>query len=194
MHIGIFLLVFAVIFLSELPDKSMFATLVLSTKYRNLYVWVGAAGAFLTHVVIAVVAGQALTLLPHRVVEAVVALLFLAGAGMLLFSKHEFTSDSGARVPAHMHRFWKVAGTAYLVIFLGEWGDITQIMTANYVAKYHAPFSVGAGALLGLWAATTIAVLAGSKVLKRVPGKLLQRIIALVLLGFAAFSAYSAIR
>lgn len=193
MHLGILLLVFGVIFLSELPDKSMFAALVLGTKYRSSYVWVGAAAAFLTHVTIAVIAGQALTLLPHRLVEAIVALLFLLGAGLLTFGKHGFEEDPRPK-DIHSQSFWKIAGTAYAVVFIGEWGDITQIMTANYVAKYHAPFSVGLGALLGLLTATTLAIFAGSKVLKRVPGRLLQRSIAVVLLIFAIFSAYSAIR
>lgn len=193
MQISVFLLVFAVIFAAELPDKSMFATLVLGTKYRARYVWVGAAAAFLTHVLIAVIAGQALTLLPHRVVEAIVAVLFLVGALLLLLGKHGFEKDPQADAITANHGFWKVAATAYGVVFLGEWGDITQIMTANYVAKFHAPLSVGLGALLGLWTATTIAVVAGNKVLSRVPGALLQRVIAIVLLGFAAISAYAAI-
>ncbi|HET6924408.1 MAG TPA: TMEM165/GDT1 family protein [Candidatus Saccharimonadales bacterium] len=194
MQFTLILLVFAVIFASELPDKSMIATLVLGTRYRALYVWIGAAAAFLTHVIIAVVAGQALNLLPHRVVEFVVAALFLAGALLLLFGKHGLEEDPAPDAIKDGHSFWKVAGTTYGVVFLGEWGDITQIMTANYVAHYHAPLSVGLGAVLGLWAATTIAVVAGSKVLTRVPGKLLQRVVAAVLLLFAGLSLYSAIR
>lgn len=193
MEIGVLLLVFGVIFLSELPDKSMFAALVLGTKFPPLYVWLGAAAAFLTHVVIAVVAGQALTLLPHRVVEAVVAGLFLLGAGLLLFGDHGIEKDPVAQRP-ETHNFWKIFATTYGIVFLGEWGDITQIMTANYVAKFHAPLSVGLGATFGLWTATAVAVTLGQKVLNRVPGKLLQRIIAGVLLVFAVISATAAIR
>jgi len=194
MHFTLILLVFAVIFASELPDKSMFAVLVLGTKYRAKAVWLGATTAFLTHVIIAVIAGQALNLLPHRIVETIVATLFLAGAILLIFGKHGFEEDPKEKSIKDSHSFWKIAATTYGVVFLGEWGDITQIMTANYVAHYHAPLSVGIGATLGLWAATTLAIVAGNKVLTRVPGKLLQRIIAAILLLFAGFSAYSAIR
>jgi putative Ca2+/H+ antiporter (TMEM165/GDT1 family) len=193
MNFGVLFLVFGIIFLSELPDKSMFAALVLGTKYRSLYVWCGAAAAFLTHVLIAVIAGQALTLLPHRAVEAVVACLFLGGAALLLFGKHGLEKNPKAEEHPDAHSFWKVFITAYSIVFLGEWGDITQIMTANYVAKYHAPLSVGIGATLGLWLATGLAVTVGQKLLTRVPGKLLQRIIAVVLLCFAIFSAHSAL-
>jgi putative Ca2+/H+ antiporter (TMEM165/GDT1 family) len=194
MHISLFLLVFGVIFLAELPDKSMFATLVLGTKYRALYVWIGAAAAFLTHVIIAVLAGQLLSLLPHRIHESIVALLFFAGGLLLLFGKHGFEKDPVPGAIKDSHSFWKVAGTTYAVVFLGEWGDITQIMTANYVAKYHDALTVGLGAVLGLWAATTVAVVAGNKVLTRVPGILLQRIIAAVLFAFGIFTVISAIR
>src|SRR5215467_3518847 len=77
---------FAVTFLAELPDKSMFATLVLATRYRPYAVWTGVAAAFAVHMAIAVTAGQLLALLPHRIVDWVVAALFLAGAMYLLVS------------------------------------------------------------------------------------------------------------
>jgi putative Ca2+/H+ antiporter (TMEM165/GDT1 family) len=195
MHIGLVLLVFSVIFISELPDKSMFAALVLGTRYRSSYVWTGAASAFLVHVIIAVTAGQALTLLPHRLVEAIVAVLFLAGALLLLLGKHGVEGDPKPEALTGLKpHFLKVFGTTFGVVFLGEWGDITQIMTANYAAKYHSPFSVGLGAILGLWAATTLAIVFGSKLLTRVPGKLLQRITAAILLLFAVASTYSALK
>lgn len=175
----------------------MFASLILGTKFRGSYVWAGAAAAFLTHVLIAVTAGQALNLLPHRVVESIVATLFLIGALLLFFGKHGVEEDpkSGAvaKRVGKSHSFWKVFGTAYAVIFLGEWGDITQIATANYTAHYHAPISVGIGATLALWSVTAIAILAGSRLLRIIPAKLLQRITGVILLLFAAFSAYSAL-
>jgi len=71
---------FVLMFLAELPDKSMFASLVLATRYRAAWVWTGVAAAFAVHMGIAVSAGQLLTLLPHRAVAAVVAALFLAGS------------------------------------------------------------------------------------------------------------------
>src|SRR5690242_8245604 len=77
-------LVFGVIFLAELPDKSQFATLFLSMRYRGRYVWAGAAAAFALHVIIAVTAAQALSLLSHRVLDVVVAALFAFGAWLLL--------------------------------------------------------------------------------------------------------------
>ena len=60
----------------------------------------------------------------------------------------------------------RVAVTAFVVIFLAEWGDLTQILTANLAAHYHDPLSVGVGALLALWSVAALAVVAGQSVLR----------------------------
>ena len=86
--VTVFLAAFAIalgaVLLVELPDKTLVATLVLSTRYRRRPVLIGVAGAFAVQCVIAVSAGGLLRLLPHRVLEIVVALLFAVGAVLLL--------------------------------------------------------------------------------------------------------------
>src|SRR5271166_4077913 len=77
--------VFVFIAIAELPDKTMIATLIMGSRSRPIFVWLGAAAAFAIHVTLAVVAGRLLELLPHRLLEAVVTALFLAGAAFLLF-------------------------------------------------------------------------------------------------------------
>ncbi|HEY1835723.1 MAG TPA: TMEM165/GDT1 family protein [Candidatus Saccharimonadales bacterium] len=200
MSLTIFGIVFVVIFLSELPDKSLFASLILSTKFRGSYVWIGAASAFLVHVIIAVTAGQILTVLPHRLLEAIVALLFLAGSLLMFFGKHGTMEEPKTKEEAEMlaaaknsHGFWKVFVTTFGVIFLGEWGDITQIATANYAAHYrHDILSVAIGATLALWIVTAFAILAGAKILRRIPGRIVQRVAAVIFLIFAIITALSA--
>lgn len=197
MNLSIIAVVFGVIFIAELPDKSMFASLALSTRYRKSYVWLGAATAFLVHVVIAVTAGHFLTLLPKRTVETVVAILFALGAALLLFGKNEDEEKLPASVKAHKKgssSLPKVFMTAFLVIFLGEWGDITQIVTANYAAKYHNPLSVGIGAVLGLWAVAAFGIIVGTKILSKIPARKVQQITGIILLLFALLSAFSALR
>ena len=71
---------FGLTFLGELPDKSLFASLILGNRYRPLYVLTGAAAAFAVQMAIAVTAGQLLSLLPRHVVDGIVAALFVAGA------------------------------------------------------------------------------------------------------------------
>jgi putative Ca2+/H+ antiporter (TMEM165/GDT1 family) len=188
-------IVFGVIFLGELPDKSMFASLVLGTKFRKSYVWMGVAAAFLVHVIIAVTAGKLLTLLPHRIVETIVALLFLAGALLLFFGRHGVEKEpDGKPIATNAHSFLKVFGTSFVVVFLGEWGDITQIATANYAAKYHDPIGVGIGATLALWSVAGLGILAGAKLMKHIPAKTLQRVTGVILLIFAVWSGFSALK
>src|SRR5664279_6143922 len=100
MSLAVAAIAFGVVFLAELPDKSMIASLVLGTRFRPLYVWIGAAAAFAIHVVIAVAAGGVLSLLPHRLVEAVVAVLFFAGAAYLLFNKEAPDDEATAEATA----------------------------------------------------------------------------------------------
>jgi Ca2+/H+ antiporter, TMEM165/GDT1 family len=195
---GVLFGVAAVIFLAELPDKSLIATLVLGTRYRASWVWVGVATAFTVHVVIAVAAGGALALLPHRLLESIVAALFFVGAGLVLFS-HEDDDDEEDVVLASDElyagpSFGRVFLTSFTLIFIGEWGDITQIATANYAAKYNDPVSVGIGALLGLWLVSGLAVTVGARLLNRVPVLLMRRVTAAILIVFGAVSAAAAVR
>ncbi len=210
MHPLVIVIVFGVIAVAELPDKSMVASLTLATRYRPLWVFSGVAAAFLVHVSIAVTAGGFLTLLPHRLVEGIVAALFLAGAAYLLLSSDETeelereteaeeaeeteeAEDADHKGGATGPSYRRVALTSFGVIFAGEWGDITQIATANYAARYD-PFSVAIGALLGLWTVSALAVTVGSKLLDYVSPVVVRRVTATVLLAFATLSAVQAIR
>jgi putative Ca2+/H+ antiporter (TMEM165/GDT1 family) len=189
--------VFGITFLAELPDKSLFASLVLSTRYRPLPVWAGAAAGFTVHVAIAVTAGQLLTLLPHRVLESVVAVLFLAGSAYLLLSSlrsgHDQENTDAARQGGTQPSFLKIAATAFGIIFLSEWGDITQVTTANLAARYADPVAVGVGAALGLWAVAAVAVNIGAKSLNVIPMTWVQRVTGTILLGFGVYSVAAAI-
>jgi putative Ca2+/H+ antiporter (TMEM165/GDT1 family) len=182
--------VFGVIFLAELPDKTALAGLMLGTRYRASYVFAGVAAAFTLHVVLAVAAGSVLTLLPHRLVEAIVGVLFVAGAAVLLLRKED--EDEGeARAPAD-ESFLKVAARGFTLILVAEFGDLTQIMTANLAARYGDPLSVGLGAVLALWAVAALGILGGRALMKLVPLRLITRVAALLMLGLGAFSLYEA--
>ncbi|SHL06965.1 TMEM165/GDT1 family protein [Actinacidiphila paucisporea] len=186
----VIVVVFGVIFLAELPDKTALASLMLGTRYRASYVFAGVAAAFLVHVALAIAAGSLLTLLPHRWVQGVVGLLFLGGAAMLLLHKDE--GEETVKPPADQS-FWKVAGAGFTLILVAEFGDLTQIMTANLAARYDDPVSVGIGAVLGLWAVGALGIFGGKMLMKRVPLSLITKIAAGVMVVLAAFSLYEAV-
>jgi putative Ca2+/H+ antiporter (TMEM165/GDT1 family) len=193
MNFAIAAAVFPIIFLGELPDKTMFASLVLSTKGQPRSVWLGAAAAFTVHVVIATTIGVALFhLLPHRVVSGVVAGLFFIGALLALSEARQAADEEIVKEEvATKHR---VLTTSFVVIFLAEWGDLTQILTANLAARYHSPISVGVGALAALWAVAGLAVLGGQSLLRYINIKTLRIVTAVALLGLTAFAAWEAAR
>ena len=186
---------FVITFLAELPDKSMFASLILSTRYRPGWVWAGAAAAFTLQVGIAVTAGQLLHLLPGQVVQAVTAGLFVAGSAYLWvtsFRPQELEGADAARQGGGPKPFWQVAATSFGLIFLAEFGDITQITAANLAARY-GPLPVFAGASLGLWAIAAVAVTVGAKGIKLLPLTWIRRLTATILLGFGIYGIVAAI-
>jgi len=189
----IVLAVFPVIFIGELPDKTMFASLVLASRGKPGAVWLGAAGAFLVHVLIAVTIGAGLlALLPHRAVEAVVAVMFAVGAGFAFWEArgHEDEEELVRREAASHQR---TITTAFMVIFIAEWGDLTQILTANLAAHYHSAVSVATGATLALWAVAAVAVVAGTGIMRRVPVRTVRVVTGVVLAVLAVVAAVSAV-
>jgi Ca2+/H+ antiporter, TMEM165/GDT1 family len=183
--------VFPIIFLGELPDKTMFASLVMATKGRPRQVWVGAASAFVVHVAIAVTVGVALfALLPHRVVDGIVAFIFLFGA---VYAYREGTKDEEGLAEDEASKHGAVL-TAFIVIFVAEWGDLTQILTVNLAAKYHSPASVALGAILALWAVAGIAVVGGQTLVRFINIATIRKVTAVILVLLAGYSAYLAVR
>jgi putative Ca2+/H+ antiporter (TMEM165/GDT1 family) len=184
--------VFPIIFLGELPDKTMFASLVMSTRGRPLSVWLGAAGAFVVHVVIATTIGVALFhLLPHQVLDAFVALMFLAGAALALLEARKAREEEKL-VEREALTGRRVVTVAFVVIFLAEWGDVTQLLTANLAAHYHSALSVGVGSVLALWAVAALAVVGGQSILRIVDIRTVRIVTAVVLVGLAGWAAWLA--
>jgi Ca2+/H+ antiporter, TMEM165/GDT1 family len=193
-QLAVVVAVFPIIFLGELPDKTMFASLVLSTRGRPAVVWLGAAAAFAVHVVIATTIGVALFhLLPQRALDALVAGMFLAGAAMALREAAKERQEE-ALVEREVASHRRIAVTAFLVIFIAEWGDLTQVLMANLAAHYHDALSVGVGALLALWAVAALAVVSGQSLLRVVNIATVRIVTAVVLTGLAGWAAWAAAR
>ena len=188
--------VFAVTFIAELPDKSLFASLVLGTRYRPAHVWLGVAAAFAVHVALAVVAGGLLTLAPQSVIDFVTAGLFLGGAIWILRSAKTDENEPGpdaARLGAPAPSLLRVFATSFTVVFIGEWGDVTQITTANFVARYNEPLIVGVAAVAALWTVSALAVFGGAKLLQRVPVRWVRLVGAVALTSLGIYSLVRAV-
>ncbi len=180
--------VFGIIFVAELPDKTALASLVLGTRYRPSPVFAGVAAAFAVHVVLAIVAGSLLGMLPHRALALAVAVLFALGAVLLLRRRDESTEPRIPATTATQIGFWRVAARSFLVLFVAEFGDLTQFATANLAAKYHDPIAVGSGAVLGLWAVGALAITSGARLLRLISVRWINRIAAAVMGVLAVIS------
>lgn len=185
MDLGIVALAFAAIFVVELPDKTFLATLVLATKYRPLFVWVGVGLAFAVQTFLAVAVGRVATLLPSDLIHILAALLFLAGA-VLLFreGRSQQDSDEGDEFAAkakEAHGLKQVLA-AFMVLFAAEWGDLSQLLTISLVARYKEPISVFCGSLAALLVVSGLAVILGRQLLRFVKLHVLHYVGALVCL------------
>jgi putative Ca2+/H+ antiporter (TMEM165/GDT1 family) len=151
-------------------------------------VWVGATLAFCIHAVIAVAVGQLLQLLPHRWIEAVTTLLFVAGAAYLLFVPEKEQEIEGEEEADRAGMELRTVAAAFAVIFIGEFGDLTQILTANLAAKYHQPVAVFIGAFGALATVSALGAFGGRALLRYLPLTAIRKGGGVLLAGFAVYS------
>lgn len=181
---------FGTVLLAELPDKTMFATLVLTTRTRRpLAVWVGVVGAFTMHVILAVAVGSVLRRLPTTPVQLAVGTLFVIGGIILLRSDSDDDETADGLEPAS---FQRVALTAASVVGLAEFGDLTQLATAGIAARYSAPIAVGLGALTALATVAFLAVTVGSWIVQHVALRIVQRVAGVAFILFGIVTAVAA--
>jgi putative Ca2+/H+ antiporter (TMEM165/GDT1 family) len=177
MDFHVFWSVFAIIFVAELPDKTALASLVLATRHPPLPVWLGASLALTVQSLIAVTAGSLLSLLPERWVHLGSGVIFLISA-VFMWRRHDEADERKGGDEAR--GFWRTLGTTFGVVFLAEWGDLTQIGTAALAARYRAPATVLASSALALWAVAGIAVFIGNRAARLLKPGLTKRVAAVV--------------
>ncbi len=177
MSLQLFATVFGVIFLAELPDKTALATLVLATRHRPLPVFLGASLALTVQTVIAVAAGALLAELPKDPVQIGSGGLFLLCAVLMWFRNEEEEHPRDERTASG---FLRALWTVFAVVFIAEWGDLTQIGTAGFEAKYHAWFTIMLASSFALWAVAGIAVFFGNRAGRLLDPKLTQKFAAVV--------------
>jgi putative Ca2+/H+ antiporter (TMEM165/GDT1 family) len=174
--------VFGVIFLAELPDKTALSALVLATKYRAAPVFFGAALALAIQSAVAVAAGSLFSLLPARPVHIGAGIVFLVSAVIMWLKREgeEESAEAAKRGPAAGAPFWKALAATFGVVFIAEWGDLTQLATAAFAAHERAPWLVFGAATLALWAVTAIAVVIGKHAGKMLSPEITRRAAAVL--------------
>ncbi|MBK7623637.1 MAG: TMEM165/GDT1 family protein [Kineosporiaceae bacterium] len=198
MDIAVALTTFLLIVPVELPDKTFVATLVLATRYRPLPTWIGVGLAFAVQCLIAVTLGGLLTRLPHRPVTAAAGVLFLVGALVLWRGAAQADTEEAETEQEFEGKLrqgvsgLRAVGASFLVLFLAEWGDLSQLLTAGLVVRYQDPVSVFAGAWLALLLVSGIGAIAGRALLRFVRLSRVRRIGATVCAVLAVLTLLSA--
>jgi len=173
----LFFSIFAVIFVAELPDKTALASLVLATRHRALPVLAGSAAALAIQSLVAVVAGSLFSLLPPRTVHIGSGVLFLVSA-IVMWRKHDEEPD--ASKDEGDVGFAKAFSMAFMVVFVAEWGDLTQIATAGFAAHTKRPLLVFCAATTALWAVAAVAVTVGNHAGHLLNPKVTQKVAAVL--------------
>ena len=158
----------------------MFATVLLSAHFhRRFPVWLGVTLAYATHVLLAVIFGTALSQLPKTPIHILVGLLFLTGGVMTWRAGASADHDETAKWSASMSNA-RVVWTAASVILVAEFGDLSQLATAGFAARFDDPIAVGVGSIAALSSVSGLAVLAGGWLQKKVPLNKIQRAAAVL--------------
>ncbi len=195
MDLAAIAITFGAIFLVELPDKTFIATLVLSTRYRPLAVWIGVGLAFAVQTLLAVLAGTVATLLPELLIQSIAIAIFLLGAVVLFRTapnadaEEKEQEEEYAAKATEPRTFFKALLASFVVLFTAEWGDLSQLLTINMVARFDDPVSVFLGSWGALLTVSGLAVLAGRVLLRHMRLSLLHYIGAGVCLLLATVTA-----
>lgn len=161
---------FLLIALAEFGDKSQLVCMTLAARHRGLTVVAGAIAAFSLLNLIAVVFGATLAAwLPEWILSALVAILFTVfGVAALRFEDREPSEEINER-PGR-----GVFATTFLMIFLAEFGDKTQIAVAS-LGSTESATATWVGATLALTATSFLGVVAGRRWLKHLPMRWVHR-------------------
>lgn len=179
---------FALIFAAEMGDKSQLVCMALAAKHRPVPVVLGAVAAFALLNALAVAFGKAIAnWFPDYVIAVSVAVLFMLFGIQALRTEIEESDEEFKEKSGHGIFF-----TTFLLITFAEFGDKTQLAVVA-LSSTSSPVGVWFGATLALGATSALGVLAGRKLLQRIPLELLHKIggvIFLLLAGVASVKAY----
>lgn len=166
----IFISTFGLIFLAELGDKTQLTAMALSLRYPWRKIFVGIAAAFVVLNLAAVLVGKVLfLLLPIFWVTLVSALLFLYFGYSTL--RHACAQEDDDDAPPHTAA--TAFRTAFIMIFMAELGDKTQLVTASQAAQ-HSDSLMGmsivfVSSTLALWLVSLIGIFAGKQLVRFIP-------------------------
>jgi Ca2+/H+ antiporter, TMEM165/GDT1 family len=198
---------------SELGDKTFFMAVILATRYPRKPVLIGVISALAAMTLLSVGMGNFVTLLPQLLlkyfpaslsffakitVQQVAALLFFLFGLKLLYESRQMTAatdaevideateavDAGDQKFQQRNTFWKIVIESFVLTFVAEWGDRTQIATMMLAAA-KSPLGVTLGSIAGHTICALIAVWGGSIIAGKISEKTITIVGGLLFILFA---------
>jgi len=182
-------LIFVSMFLVELPDKTSIATLSLVSRHKASSVWMGSAAAMVAQTILAVSAGRLLSQVPKTPLRWLEIVLFMAFAMWLWReSKEPEEQDAGSAARKRPATPLGASGQAFVVVFLAEFLDLTQIATMTYASRFpHQMLRLFFVVALALVSANSAVVFGGQKLSQVISPKWIQRAAALLFLALSCY-------
>ncbi len=188
---------------SELGDKTFFIAAILAMRHSRRLVFAGVIAALAAMTIISVLVGQVAGFLPKDYINYAEIALFIGFGLKLLYQASLMPSNScdaevvqEAKDVVEKAEFklptiqspMAIWGEAFMLTFLAEWGDRTQIATVALATSYH-PLGVTIGAILGHGICAAIAVIGGRMLAGRISERTLTFAGGFLFLIFGVVSA-----
>lgn len=170
----------SVVALAEMGDKTQLLALLLAARFRKpVPILIAILLATTINHGLSAVLGQWLTtVLNPTVMVWVLAIGFIGMAfWMLIPDKLDDETDS-----INKWQRFGVFGATFILFFLAEIGDKTQIATVALAARFDSVFWVMLGTTVGMMIANAPAVFIGNKMADRLPISLIHKIGAAIFL------------
>lgn len=167
---------------SELGDKTFFIAAILAMRHSRRLIFAGVIVALAVMTVLSVLVGQMASLLPREYLQYAETILFIGFGIKLLYEASKMPPQScdvetikaatdvvekaEVKLPKK-HNLIAVFSEAFVLTFLAEWGDRTQIATIALAARYN-PIGVTLGSILGHAVCAAIAVIGGRMLAGRI--------------------------
>jgi len=160
---------------SEIGDKTFFIAMILAMQHSRRLVFAGASSALATMTMLSVGAGQTASLLPNIYIHYGEIALFTIFGLKLLYDATQMASqtcdvavvgeakeavEKAEKQIKDEKNNWAILLEAFVLIFIAEWGDRTQIATIALAAENN-PIGVSIGGILGHAICAVIAVTSG---------------------------------
>lgn len=190
---------------SELGDKTFFIAAILAMRHSRRLVFAGVIAALAVMTILSVAVGHAASFLPKSYIHYAEIVLLIGFGIKLLYDASrmpaascdtEVIEEAKAEVMKaenklpHEKSSWAFLLEAFVLTFMAEWGDRTQIATMSLAADNN-PIAVTVGSIIAHSICTAIAVTCGRMIAGKISERQLTFIGGCLFLVFGVLAIYS---